>query len=1511
VNIANAIDNVENFTFTGTGNWSAKGNALDNVFTGGAGNDTIDGGAGNDTVIFTGKSSDYQIVYSEGQAFVVDLNAADGNDGVDGLRNVEHAQFSDITVDLAAQSQINGVAAGDLAGRSVATAGDINNDGFDDFIIGASGAKGAAGAAYVVFGGADGLPSTLELSGLNGSNGFKLSGVSAKDAAGFSVSGAGDINKDGFDDFIVGSLRGDGSVKDSGAAYVVFGHGGAFNANIDLGKLNGSDGFKLSGAALNDFAGASVHAAGDINGDGYADIVVGAEAADSNGSDAGTAYVVFGHGGNFTSNIDLSALDGTTGFALTGRLAFDRNGWSVSSAGDVNGDGIDDLLVGAVAAGSQNAYTGEAYVVFGHSGSFSPTLNVSGLNGSNGFAIKGQANYDGVGYSVASAGDINGDGYADLIVGAPYSDQPGKDAGSAYVVFGHGGSFSSTLSLAGLNGTNGFKIEGLQAGDYTGLSVSSAGDVNGDGIDDLIIGAPDAGSQYDGAAYILFGSTNGFSASVDLQNLNAEQGFWVFGSQSGDSTGLSVSAAGDIDGDGYADLLIGSPFADPHGKSSGSVEIIYGADLLGMGKATAKADVLTGTSGPDTLRGFGGDDTLIGLAADDILNGGTGNDLMKGGSGNDTYFVDSAGDTIDEEGNSDTGDTVNASVSVDLVTLGGGKIENAILSGTGALDVLGNAKDNHLTGNAAANILNGGDGADVIVGGGGSDKIDAGAQDDSIVIGDLWFASIDGGAGIDTLTLSGAGMRLLASRIGDGSITGIENFVLAGEGSGIEISLAALQAEAPGVTQFMVSTTEGGLIWIGDEFTKGAHQTVDGNDYTAYTASGVTVLVESSITLPPPAQPIATLNLAALDGTNGFKVDAANTFDGMAVAGAGDLNNDGFDDFVVGSFYGTLPSDPSKLVSAYVIYGGKDGFPASFDPSKLDGSDGYVITGVAAYKNSIASSGDFNGDGINDIVISSTYGGPSAPANAGVVYVVYGTDQGVSEIDLSALNGSNGFKLTSSTARAFLGNSSSIADDINGDGFDDLVTTAPNYGNGLDGVTYVLFGHGGGSAATLSLSAASGAGGFKIVSPDGGHFGASVATLDFNADGFADILISSNNDQAAAVVFGHSGGFGTIDLSKLDGTNGFLLGGFNGLGRTLGSVGDINGDGYDDFMVGASLNGGFVVFGHGGSFSSEFDVTSLDGSNGFKLVGLSGLSLSVSSAGDVNGDGIDDLIVGSNAGSAGQLGTSTGDAYVLFGSRYGFNSLIDLSAITPSQGFKIEGAHVGDSAASAVAAAGDVNGDGFDDLMIAAPYAHTGANVTGAGYIVFGGNFTGAVTHLGGDSDDTLQGTAGADDIVGAAGNDVIYGNGGHDVLKGGAGNDVLYVSDGNFRHIDGGGGSDALHFDFGGVIDFANLDGNSATVDRGKIEGIEALDFANGLINTINLHVADAVDLNVENQDFRGIAKYDNVLEIDGDAGDKLQLSKADGWSAGDKISVVGFTIYTSHDVTIAVDADVTVTLT
>jgi hypothetical protein len=364
----------------------------------------------------------------------------------------------------------------------------------------------------------------------------------------------------------------------------------------------------------------------------------------------------------------------------------------------------------------------------------------------------------------------------------------------------------------------------------------------------------------------------------------------------------------------------------------------------------------------------------------------------------------------------------------------------------------------------------------------------------------------------------------------------------------------------------------------------------------------------------------------------------------------------------------------------------------------------------------------------------------------------------------------------------------------------------------------------------------------------------------------------------------------------------------------VSAAGDVNGDGYDDLVVvapqadpdGTMVGAAYVVFGQAGGFASTIDLSTLDGTNGFRLDGTGNAMQAVSSAGDVNGDGYGDLVVSEPFADSG--GSNSGAAYVVFGHEGAFAPTIDLSALDGTNGFRLD-AVAGDGA-SAVSGAGDINGDGYDDLIVGAAGADPAGSDSGAVYVIYGGDFTFESPHLGTAGADSLIGTAGADLLVGAQGNDTLEGNGGADVFQAGAGDDRIEVSSLAFFRADGGGGNDTLALLVSGNIDFGNLDGNGATSDRGKISGVETIDVTNGRANALTLAVDDLLDMHVTNTDVGGVASLDNVLTIHGDSADTLNLSTADGWGSADTSTLPGFAVYTSGGVQVAVDADIAVTV-
>ena len=365
---------------------------------------------------------------------------------------------------------------------------------------------------------------------------------------------------------------------------MVFGRSTGFASSINLSSLDGSTGFRLDGVAAGDRSGRPVAGAGDVNGDGRDDLIIGANGADPNGNYSGNSYVVFGRSTGFAAAINLSSLDGSTGFRLDGVAAGDLSGVHVAAAGDVNGDGRNDLIIGAYGADPNGSYSGSSYVVFGRSTGFAASINLSSLDGSTGFRLDGVAEYDLSGRSVAAAGDINGDGRDDLIIGGYGADPNGDYSGSSYVVFGRSTGFAASINLSSLDGSTGFRLDGVAAGDNSGISVAAAEDVNADGLGDLIIGAnrADPNGSYSGSSYVVFGRSTAFPVTINLDGLNGSTGFRLDGVAPGDQTGGSVAAAGDINGDGRDDVIIGARLSDPNGNDSGSSYVVFGDPLIGI-----------------------------------------------------------------------------------------------------------------------------------------------------------------------------------------------------------------------------------------------------------------------------------------------------------------------------------------------------------------------------------------------------------------------------------------------------------------------------------------------------------------------------------------------------------------------------------------------------------------------------------------------------------------------------------------------------------------------------------------------------------------------------------------------------------------------------------------------------------------------------------------------------------------------------------------------------------------
>lgn len=506
-------------------------------------------------------------------------------------------------------SRVSGAAPGDRIGEAAASVGDLDGDGARDLVIGAWQAnpfgRARAGSVYLAFG--PFRPGGLDLSGTQ--NVVRIDGASPGDFTGVSVASAGDVNGDGRTDIVIGAYTTDVAGRtNAGSAYVVF--GGSARTPLDL-AAPGNRAIRIDGAAAGDLLGSAVAGVGDVNGDGFADIVAGAPAADNNGrADSGSAYVVFGSAS--PTGVDLAAPPPGRVMRIDGAAAIDNLGSRIAAGGDINGDGRPDILVsaplfdpGGLAGGRVDA--GAAYVVFG--GGATTTLDLGGPDaGTRAARVDGAAAGDQLGIAVGAVGDSDGDGRGEMLVGAHKADAPGRvDNGAVFFV--RGSADTRTVDLSDL-GTRSVRIDGALGGDQLGVSVASVGDLTGDGRGDILVGANgvDApGASNVGAAYLVTALPS--AGRLDLAQPGGAA-IAIRGGAANDQAGSWVTGTGDLTGDGRPDALVGAKYADPLGRTdTGTEDVILGYGTTQVtypsGPVTARVGAALAAVGPGTVRRTG------------------------------------------------------------------------------------------------------------------------------------------------------------------------------------------------------------------------------------------------------------------------------------------------------------------------------------------------------------------------------------------------------------------------------------------------------------------------------------------------------------------------------------------------------------------------------------------------------------------------------------------------------------------------------------------------------------------------------------------------------------------------------------------------------------------------------------------------------------------------------------------------------------------------------------------
>jgi len=771
-------------------------------------------------------------------------------------------------------------------GRSVSTAGDINGDGFSDVIIGApkySNGQTEEGGAFIFYGSASGLGNVPVI----------LESDQASSNFGCSVSTAGDVDKDGYSDIIIGAYTYQDTLSEEGMAFVYSGKDDGIATSASWSKSGGQAGAHF---------GYSVCFAGDVNNDDYSDIIVGARYYNNGSDKQGMAYVYFG---------GASGLAASPAWSDPGDTKNDYQGWSVSTAGDVNGDGYADVIVGAPGYDKGETAEGAALVFYGKQTGLSASPNVTlEPNWAN-------ANF---GTSVFTAGDMNGDGYGDVIVGAFFYSNEQDYEGIAYVYLG---------SKLGLLSLPDWVVESGQVGANYGQSVATAGDVNGDGYSDIIVGAPNYDSPEDneGKCFLYYGEPKSLSKGYAWE---------VVGSQADTELGTTMAGAGDVNGDGYADIIIGAPYFDNgetnegrvfiyHGRSNDAPETTAARTLESneenyqFGYSVASTGDVNGDGYDDIIMGAPGYNNNAGLAR--ICYGsasgiGAGFDWSYGLATENCRFGESVAGAGDVNGdgyldiiigipNYPNGECKGA-VYVLLGDSSGVPYSNQfVYKGDQAGGYLGNSV-------ASAGDVNGDGYSDVIVGAYGYSNGETSEGRAYLFYGSYngittynhWTAEIDQTSATFGTTVAGAG---------DVNGDGYSDVIIG----------------APNYNNG-ASNVGGAFVYYGS---------ADGISGTTWSWKG--------------------------EGTQEFSLY------GHCVAGAGDVNGDGFSDVIIGAYSFDLevenpfPFTFTDAGAAYIYLGSDSGLDTSYD-------------WYAAPRNSnqhfgrcVAGAGDVNGDGYCDVIIGA------------------------------------------------------------------------------------------------------------------------------------------------------------------------------------------------------------------------------------------------------------------------------------------------------------------------------------------------------------------------------------------------------------------------------------------------------------------------------------------------------------------------------------------------------------
>lgn len=848
-------------------------------------------------------------------------------------------------------------------GWSVATAGDVNGDGYSDVMIGVAKydhGESDEGRVYVYPGGAHGLGEA---------GAWVAEGNQAGAEFGTAVGTAGDVNGDGFSDVIIGADRYSNGHAEEGKVFVYYG---------SASGLSASPSWSAEGSQAGARFGSSVGTAGDVNGDGYSDVIIGAPEHTNGQTEEGRVYVYFG---------GASGLGGSGAWVAEGNDEFIAFGSSVGTAGDVNGDGYSDIVIGARQYSHGETNEGRAYVYYG---------KASGLGATHSWSTEsGKANAY-LGNSVGTAGDVNGDGYADVIIGADWYDNGLTKQGRVYVFPG---------SAAGLGFSGGWIANGTQSEAHFGCSVGTAGDVNGDGYADVIIGAElySNGQVDEGRSYVYYGTASGLGPTPNWSAEANQSAAWF---------GFSVATAGDVNGDGYSDVIVGAPFLTNGQSGEGKVSVFHGSSL---GLAAAAGWSLL-SSQPDAALG-----NSVASAGD--VDGDGYSDVIVGAH----WFSNGQ----NEEGR--------------VYVLHGGATG---LSSTPVWSGEGDQTEAHFGASvASAGDVNGDGYSDVII---GAPDYDNGLSDEGQVL------VVHGGpSGIGLLPdwtkdgdWPGAHFGNSVATAGDVNGDGYSDVIIGAvghaNGENFEGRAYVYHGSPSGLAATPAWTVEGNLplahlgssvASAGDVNRDGYSDVIVGADNVANgeAAEGRAYVYHGG------AAGLSTSPAWSAEG------NLALAEFGSSVSTAGDVNGDGYSDVIVGAVGFTCGQNREGSIS--IFQGGALGLgpTASWLSESGQANSGFGI--------SVATAGDFDGDGYSDIIAGAPYA-DSGEHDEGRVFAFRGSATGVTlvgawDADIDRIDAKFGYSVAT-------------AGDINGDGFSDVIIGAPEYGSSTAiSHIYVYYGNGG------------------------------------------------------------------------------------------------------------------------------------------------------------------------------------------------------------------------------------------------------------------------------------------------------------------------------------------------------------------------------------------------------------------------------------------------------------------